>query len=423
MLLTTKGKIVFLFTLGLLLALGIAEVGLRCAGIQPGKLYTSRWFHEVDTLRAVKGFMADSNGIFRVSNEARVWIDSVIDAEKDNVKYTTNRQVEADLAHEVYSLNFEYLQLIHGQVSNPLAKYVVQIKTKIGISESDNVILNYIHHPVNEDGFRSIAFLPYNSQKKKILLIGDSFTWGHSALDITNSFADHLLARGYVVYNAGISGADAAQYLALAEKLIPKLKPDYVVVNFYLGNDVIYFDRKPEPFIPIFYSTNAGNLISSPQHRYFYTAEEAYRFTIESTYVPKSTFLGRLSYRSALVTLPYSVAAKFGFSFTYPAGYTTYYEEVAKAKLNVPAANDQIASLERIAKSNGAKFAVTIIPSINRFGRFTHPDDFSGLFTHQLYFYPTSLTFDHYNPEDGHFNDLAQPVYADFIEKVIKVLK
>ena len=99
MLLTTKGKIVFLFTLGLLLALGIAEVGLRCAGIQPGKLYTSRWFHEVDTLRAVKGFMADSNGIFRVSNEARVWIDSVIDAEKDNVKYTTNRQVEADLAH------------------------------------------------------------------------------------------------------------------------------------------------------------------------------------------------------------------------------------------------------------------------------------------------------------------------------------
>jgi lysophospholipase L1-like esterase len=423
MFLTVKGKIVFLFALGFLLALGIAEVALRCVGIQPGKLYTSRWFHEVDTIKAVKGFTADSNGIFRVSEEARVWIDSVIKAEKNNAQYITNRQVEADLAHEVYSLNFEYLQLIHGQISNPLAKYVAQIKKKNGISESDSVILNYIHHPVNEDGFRSIAFLPHHDEKKKILLIGDSFTWGHSALDITNSFADHLLARGYMVYNAGISGADAAQYLALAEKLIPQLKPDYVVVNFYLGNDVIYFDRKPEPFIPIFYSTNAGNLISSPQHRYFYTANEAYRFAIASTYVPKSTFLGRLSYYSALVTLPYSVATKFGFSFTFPVGYEDYYNEVIKEKRDTPAANEQIAAIGEIAKSNGAKFAVTIIPSINRFGRFTHPDDFSGLFIQQLYFYPTSLTFDHYNPEDGHFNDLAQPVYADFIEEVIKGLK
>jgi hypothetical protein len=421
--LATRKKNLMAVSAALVFAFIVAEVGLRFVGVQPGKLQSSRWFHEVDSLKEVKGFCADSSGIFKVSEEARLWIDSAIEAERNNKAYTSNREIDSMLAYEVYSLSFEYLQLIHGQVNNPLSTYFDKIRSKQKYTADDSLILAYIYHPINEQGFRSVAFQPYNGPKKKILLIGDSFTWGHSALYITNSFADHLLAKDYIVYNAGISGADPAQYLALAQKLIPELKPDYVVVNFYLGNDVIYFDRKPAPNVPIFYATNAGNLISMPQYSYLYTASEAYKFAMASTYVPKSTWLGRLSYYSAFVTLPYSVASKLGFPLTFPVGYENYYKQVEEAKLDNPAANYQIATIEKIAKQYHSKFAVTIIPSLNRFGKLTHPKDFKGLFTDQLFFYPTSLTFDHYNSEDGHFNDLAQPVYADFIENVISGLK
>lgn len=418
-----KKNHILLFVSALVFAFILSEVGLRLVGIQPGKLQSSRWFHEVDSLKEIKGFNADCHGIFRVSDEARFWIDSVIEAEKNNIKYTTRREIESELSYEVYSLSFEYLLLIHGQVENPLSNYFNRIKQQKVYSTEDSLILAYIYHPINENGFRSVAFRPSNGLKKKILLIGDSFTWGHSASFITNSFADHLLAKGYCVYNAGISGADPAQYLALAEKLIPELKPDYVVVNFYLGNDVIYFDRKPEPNGPIFYSTNAGNLISTPQHRYFYSYQEAYDFALACTNVPTNNAFGRMSYYSALATLPFYVGAKLGMKFTFSLKYKDYFNEVVVNTLEVPAANYQIAAIDKIAKLHNAKFATTIIPSINRFGKLTHPKDFKGLFTDQLFFYPTSLTFDHYNSDDGHFNDLAQPVYADFIEEVIKGLK
>jgi len=420
---SNRKKQILLLCFSLTFALIGAELGLRWLGVQPGKLQSSRWFHEVDSLMEIKGFNADSSGIFRVSEEARIWIDSVIESERTNKTYTTLRELDPSLAYEVYSMSFEYLQLIHGQVSNPLADYYKNIQRKKVHDTDDSLILEYIYHPINKEGFRSVPFHPYHGAKKKVLLIGDSFTWGHSAYFITNSFSDHLLAKGYVVYNAGISGADPAQYLALAEKLIPTLLPDYVVVNFYLGNDVIYFNRQPEPGVPIFYSTNAGNLISAPQHRYFYNYKDAYNFALACTNVPSYTFLGRMSYYSSLLTLPFYVGSKLGMKFTFAPEYRGYFNEVVANTLRAPSANQQMAAIEKLAHLHGAKFGLTIIPSIGRFGKLTHPKDFAGLFANHLYFYPTSLTFDHYRRDDGHFNDEGQPVYADFIDEVIKGLK
>ncbi|MCI0470059.1 MAG: hypothetical protein L0Y73_00200, partial [Candidatus Aminicenantes bacterium] len=56
---------------------------------------------------------------------------------------------------------------------------------------------------INSHGFRGNEFAPVDTPQTKILLVGDSFTWGTAAVPLTQSFADLVQASGYHVYNAG----------------------------------------------------------------------------------------------------------------------------------------------------------------------------------------------------------------------------
>ena len=110
---------------------------------------------------------------------------------------------------------------------------------------------------INSAGFRSIEFEYLETDKKKVLFLGDSFTWGVSAQPVTNCFADLTAAQGFVVYNTGIPGTDPNQYAYLAEKYIPVLKPDYTAVMFFMGNDFV----SPRPMLPhknLHHITDAG---------------------------------------------------------------------------------------------------------------------------------------------------------------------
>jgi hypothetical protein len=125
---------------------------------------------------------------------------------------------------------------------------------------------DYLAQAINEEGFRSISFQTnYDSLDKiKVLLIGDSFVWGLSAEPIFNCYSDLLLSKDYLVFNTGIPGTDPAQYAAIAEKYIPILKPDIIIVNFYVANDFMFFKREPEISRPLEYATTAGFIASSP---------------------------------------------------------------------------------------------------------------------------------------------------------------
>lgn len=114
-----------------------------------------------------------------------------------------------------------------------------------------------------------------------------------SAKPYYNSFTDILLARGYLVYSAGIPGTDPAQYAAIAKKYVPILKPDMIIVCFYPGNDLLPFPREPLPLRPHEHMTNAGFFESAPEGKYL-DAHEAY------------------SYYRKLITIP-SNSANYGF--------------------------------------------------------------------------------------------------------------
>ncbi len=193
-----------------------------------------------------------------------------------------------------------------------------------GILVADSNYWNERKFPINPEGFLSRSFTELNPAKKKVMLIGDSFTWGMSAMPLTDSsFASIMQAEtNYEVINLGIPGTDPVQYSALAQKYIPQLKPDYVFVFVFMGNDLMQEDRDIDPHKPLFYYTNAGTIAATIDGIYFNNAYSAYSYVVNEKYYlgsPK-TFYEKIiacsSLLSRLYSLKYRVAEKIKFENT-----------------------------------------------------------------------------------------------------------
>ena len=131
---------------------------------------------------------------------------------------------------------------------------------------------------VNSEGFRSREFAPAgDGEGTSVLFLGDSFTWGIAARPLSNSFVDLVGRAGYAVFNTGIPRTHPKQYAALAERYVPRVKPDVVAVMFFMGND---FADAP-PMLPgknIYHQTNAGDLSAVDLDGEWMDPETAYRY-------------------------------------------------------------------------------------------------------------------------------------------------
>lgn len=398
----------------LILMFSGAEYTLRWMGYKPGTHTIVRYFTPVDSLYLKNGFATDSLGITKIDLEDRKIIADNISNENEN--YDTIRCV-----HEAYSLVRESIKLKNGKVNNEFAstfKTLTQKNTST-LSEFEKAIIDYVNCPVNELGFRSIAFKQYESNKPRVLLIGDSFTWGHSASDIYNSFADELLAKGYVVYNSGISCADAAQYLAVAKQYIAVLKPDIVIVNFYLANDITYYKREVKPYMPIFFSTNAGNLIACPFGEYFKTPEQAYNYYFNKWQIPQNENLfNRVMAQTVITSLAWRILSKMNIVNYGSSEVGKYMSEAEKRKYVKPYCNTELKEIKEFTEQNGARFILSSIPEVYRF-TFNTKKDFPDVFE-GLDYVEMKVTREDYKLDDGHFNDRGHKRYADFLIKQIE---
>ena len=293
----------------LLIGLCSGEFLLRKVGFDPGKVYRSHYFQAVDSLVEKKGHIADSLGIFKVDPSARTEIKNRIAEALLKKECIPQYKLNPKETYEVFNLVPEFMKVHCEQLGNEFTTKVKELKTQDPDtwSKLDSAIWAYSFCPINQDGFKSIAFQKYPNAKKSILLLGDSFTWGHSTSSKTNSFADALLAQGYAVYNTGISGTDPVQYEVVAKKFIPILQPDVVIVNFYLGNDVQYYKRSAKPFQPTFFATNAGNLMSFYNGVECSTVDEAYDMAIKMHYLDQNQLLRRWCSSTCISTLSYHV--------------------------------------------------------------------------------------------------------------------
>jgi hypothetical protein len=97
---------------------------------------------------------------------------------------------------------------------------------------------------VNEYGMSSeheftADSLPEDSYR--ILVLGDSFTWGASA-DYGQGWVDILerelqAAEPVIVWNAAMPGTGTSQAMLTARNLLPIMQPDLVILGFHSGND------------------------------------------------------------------------------------------------------------------------------------------------------------------------------------------
>lgn len=169
----------------------------------------------------------------------------------------------------------------------------------------------HLNPKINSEGFRSPEFLQHDTTKKKILFIGDSFTWGFSAEPVWDScFTDRIRNEtAYEVYNTGIPTADPPQYAEIARRYIPQLKPDMVFVMFFMGNDLMKYDRKIIPDSSFFYFTNAGCIEANIDDQHFTTPQAAYKYvTDEKYYLGKSkNSFEKLISKSSLLSRLYSI--------------------------------------------------------------------------------------------------------------------
>jgi hypothetical protein len=238
---------------------------------------------------------------------------------------------------------------------------------------------------------------------------------------LTSCFADQLLAEGYMVYNTGISGSDPPQYLAVGKKYIPQIKPDYVVVNFFLGNDVQYFERKPEAGRPVFYATNYGNLYSCQEGVYYDDPNQVLEvFSTHYQICRSCSSFNHWAARTTISTLAWNALYKKGWVQNESEASRAHRIKADSLRLEVPNANRIMRELEKIAEAHNARLILMIIPELKD-GQLTHPKDYFNLFTDQEFFYPDQLTTEDYSPGDGHFNTDGHQKYAKILDRIIKL--
>ena len=100
----------------------------------------------------------------------------------------------------------------------------------------------------NSLGLRDIEYGEKKGNEFRILALGDSFAWGAYGTELNQTYLKilekKLNERGgknfrYLVINAGVPGYGTDQELLYLKDRGYKLKPDLIMLNFFVGNDFI----------------------------------------------------------------------------------------------------------------------------------------------------------------------------------------
>ena len=419
------------------------EVSLRCAGYKPGTFRKQSGFEEVDSLLVYENFINDTFGVYRFSS----WIsDSIL------ISYERNGFNPSLVIDDLKELNWVdgigYIwQTADCLMStkrganceieddedweSPFPKLIDSlVHEKALLNVFDSLLLDYAHLPFNADGFRSISFHPHATNHKKVLILGDSFAYGMTARPYFNSFPDHLLAMGYMVYNTGIPGVDPAQYAAVVDEYLDELNPDVVIVNLYIGNDLMPFPRIPHPNRPHEHMTNAGFFTSSPLGTYL-SPKEAYAYYLSLQKIPTETenHLARICSKSAILSIIWGIGYKIR-GYGHPG--LDDYNETHSAISEAVRVHNTIPHLQRIkVRCDSSKTPVffCVIPdrfdkSANRDGYYrTDPELLSKLFLEGSYQEPKNIVqSDFYGADDYHFSNQGHEKYAIFLDSLIRII-
>lgn len=398
----------------LFILLLVVELVLYFKGYEPGMVDNNPWFEQVDDLKVLDGFTTDSLGIQKIAANTRDFVAQQIKA-KDNSDACKHLSKE-DYYTPIYNIAKDFVDVHLGKHQNAFYHYMK--------NETDSILLDYFHAPINADGFKSIAFKNHQSSKKKVLLLGDSFTFGHTTDNKTDSFADILLTKNHLVYNSGITSTDIPQYEAIAKHYVAIIQPDIVIANIFLGNDITQHDRKVSKDFPIFYSTNAGFINSGSTGIPFPSADSIYNHMIRLSSIPQTSIFNSLMSKTRTTTLAWAVLAKlriFGIG-PWPTQYSgDFWNKVQRIwdETGYAINREYLESIDSICQANNAIFIPSIIPEDSHFNIPRKEVDVL-LDGFEDYYLINNLERDDYTASDGHFNEKGHLKYAEYLDEIIK---
>jgi hypothetical protein len=407
-------KNLWLLAFTLILLFIASEVALRIVfDIQPGEATSSQYFNRVDTLKVNRGLIADSLGIQIVDSlSAQIMAREIEAYHRCGKTMVNDNSIESELVGDIIEMqrpDFHSALKLHVQ------------SAAFPATGLDSAISYYLRHPVNEYGFRSIPFRQYQGAKKKVLLLGDSFTWGYAASNVFASFSDNLLAKGYAVYNTGITATDPVQYHQIANKYIPLLLPDVVVMNIYLGNDVQYYSRVPRPYVPQVYSTNAGMLQTNFNGITVADPDSVFNIINDYIHIPvENSWFARMCSYTAIGSLLWRVGVYLGKVVPTSNRYRNMWEEAGNMRIAKPDINQKVRMVQQLCDDHGARLLVCVIPSMNQAYSLTGPERFQG-FLDSIPYHLSPVKRGGYRLNyDGHFNDEGHEEYSTFLYDLIE---
>lgn len=290
-----------------------------------------------------------------------------------------------------------------------------------------------VHH-VNKQGF--LAKFDYTREntdsfkkqgKKVVFVLGDSFTEGVAPGGYEKTLIEILRKNpNHAIYSFGIGGMDPLQYWLVTKKFLTELQPDLVVINFCF-NDVMNAGRKPTPHIPLYWTTNVGQIASITPGEFlastqgkiktYHTMYEAYNEYASYSDIRKDGRVGWLCGQLRLTTYAYreiwpifadSSTKKFyqQCDVTYNYRYVRQIDSACKAN-NIPL---EIAFIPDPHKVHQIKTLADNIREYEKIFKDLLPK------THFL----TGLSrSDYISMDDEHFNDAGNAKFARFLENSV----
>lgn len=438
-----KENPIVLSFISLILFLILCELGLRFSGAKPGVFVVGGDFKVVDTPRVLNNFTTDEVGIYKFSNWVCDSLFSLFNAENSIFSFKIlNKKIgdidKLDLIYHDYTniINPNYRPPLflclkskgyENSIESDLQKKYYLIVKKNNKTPWEESIVNYMNHPFNEEGFRSINYNSADSTRKRILIVGDSYVFGMNARPIHASFVDNLLAKGYLVFSAGIPGTDPAQYAAIARKYIPKIKPDLVIMCFYEGNDYMPFDRDPHPNQPHEYISNAGFFQSAPLGK-FMDFKACYAYYKSLVVIPDTdrNFFNRQMSKTVICSLVWGICYKLKIVEHPIVAETEEKTRIMNENQNPNFTARHIQAFETECRKNKVKSIFTLIPQRDDV---THEDNefvtpnltkANTVFQGISYVVPKGLKRKiHYGDKDNHFNTAGHLHFAAFLDSLI----
>jgi lysophospholipase L1-like esterase len=101
----------------------------------------------------------------------------------------------------------------------------------------------------NHLGFREREIPPKSPDRYRIVVVGDSFTWGQG-IEVGDRFSNLLqdfLGPGYEVFNFARPGNNMPEHLGVLEEALP-VSPDFILLQLYINDFETRQMARPQPY-------------------------------------------------------------------------------------------------------------------------------------------------------------------------------